>query len=159
MFQKILVPFDGSKVASKFFPQVIELARTCNSQITLIHVCHSQPWEGTPEMIATLPEREKKACDAFLSKTAGELEARGIQVEWACVEGVPAREIIAYADEHEMDLIAMATHGRGEVAWVLGSVAEQVVTNATVPVLLYRVLATRPPRMKEAVDEEALAML
>jgi nucleotide-binding universal stress UspA family protein len=49
-----------------------------------------------------------------------------------------------------MDLIAMATHGRGEVAWVLGSTAEKVVSHATVPVLLYRIIKTGPPRLKES---------
>ena len=42
----------------------------------------------------------------------------------------------------------MATHGRGEVAWVLGSVAEKVVSHATVPVLLFRVLGMKPPKTK-----------
>jgi len=42
----------------------------------------------------------------------------------------------------------MATHGRGEVAWVLGSVAEKVVSHATVPVLLFRVLGLKPPPKK-----------
>ena len=56
----------------------------------------------------------------------------------------PAREIIHYAEANKMDLIAMATHGRGEVAWVMGSVAEKVVSHATVPVLLFRVLEFKP---------------
>jgi hypothetical protein len=47
-----------------------------------------------------------------------------------------------------MDLIAMATHGRGEVAWVLGSVAEKVVSHATVPVLLFRSLEAGVPQTK-----------
>jgi len=48
-----------------------------------------------------------------------------------------------------MDLIAMATHGTGEVAWVLGSTAEKVVSHATVPVLLFRVIEFKPPLLKE----------
>jgi hypothetical protein len=43
----------------------------------------------------------------------------------------------------------MATHGKGEVAWVLGSVAEKVVTHATVPVLLFRVMEAKPLYTKE----------
>jgi nucleotide-binding universal stress UspA family protein len=70
-------------------------------------------------------------------------------VSWVYREGVPAKEIIRYADEAHCDLIAMATHGRGEIAWVLGSVAEQVVSHATVPVLLMRVLKGQPLMKKE----------
>jgi len=66
----------------------------------------------------------------------------------ACVQGTPAHEIINYANQDGLDLIAMATHGRGEVAWVLGSVAEKVVSHATVPVLLFRVLGIKPPKTK-----------
>jgi len=43
----------------------------------------------------------------------------------------------------------MATHGTGEVAWVLGSTAEKVVSHATVPVLLFRVIEFKPPLLKE----------
>ncbi|MHB8069425.1 MAG: universal stress protein, partial [Desulfobaccales bacterium] len=56
---------------------------------------------------------------------------------------------IGYADTNNMDLIAMATHGTGEVAWVIGSTAEKVMTHATVPVLLIRVIEFKPPLLKE----------
>jgi nucleotide-binding universal stress UspA family protein len=62
---------------------------------------------------------------------------------------VPARQIIGYADKNQMDLICMSTHGRGEVAWVMGSTAERVVSHATVPVLLIRVMEFKPPGLKE----------
>ncbi|MGO9176739.1 MAG: universal stress protein [Desulfobaccales bacterium] len=62
---------------------------------------------------------------------------------YACVKGTPAHEIINYADQNALDLIAMATHGRGEVAWVPGSVAEKVVSHATVPVLGIKVPKTK----------------
>jgi nucleotide-binding universal stress UspA family protein len=71
------------------------------------------------------------------------------EVKIACAEGSPAREIIGYAARHRVDLIVMATHGKGEVAWVLGSVAEKVVSHATVPVLLVRVMEIKPPPTKE----------
>lgn len=70
-----------------------------------------------------------------------------------CLAGVPAREIIRYADEHQLDLIALATHGRGEVAWLLGSIAKKVITHASVPVLLFRVLGEEPPSLKGEVKD------
>jgi nucleotide-binding universal stress UspA family protein len=152
MFKRILVPYDGSELAAKVFPQVVELAKTCNSQITLIHVCHTdRVWEGTPEMLAEVPVKAMKSCETFLSRVGKEFQGEGIETNRVCVEGVPAREIIQYADSNKMDVIAMATHGRGEIAWILGSVAEQVVTHSNVPVLLFRVLEVRPPRRKEEV--------
>jgi nucleotide-binding universal stress UspA family protein len=84
-----------------------------------------------------------------LAQAAKGLQDQGLDVKTECVEGVPAREIIYYADKNKMDLIAMATHGTGEVAWVLGSTAEKVVSHATVPVLLFRVIEFKPPLLKE----------
>ncbi len=150
MFKKILVPLDGSKLAAKVLPQVVELAKTFKSQVTLIHVCHTeQMGEATPGVLAAAPAAEKKVCEAFLSKTGKDLQGKGLNVKWVCVEGVPAREIIGYADKNKVELIAMATQGKGEVAWVLGSTAEKVASHATVPVLLFRVMEFKPPLLKE----------
>jgi nucleotide-binding universal stress UspA family protein len=128
-------------------PQVIDLAKTQNAQVTLLNV--TPDWgEPTSEEVKGLIASEAKTCGLLLAGIAQDLEALGIQTAVACVQGTPAREIIAYAQAHGMDLIAMATHGRGEVAWVLGSVAEKVVSHATVPVLLFRVLGLKPPKTK-----------
>ncbi len=105
--------------------------------------------EATPGVIATAPAAAKKACEAFLSKAGQEFQAQGITANWLCLDGVPAREIIAFAEKEKADLIAMSTHGKGEVAWVLGSTAERVVSHATVPVLLIRVMEFKPPVLKE----------
>jgi len=150
MFKKILVPLDGSDLAAKILPQVVDLAKMSQAQVTLIHVCYvAEVGEATPGVIAKAVEQEAKWCATFLGKAAQDLKAKGVDVKSECVEGVPAREIIAYADKNKMDLIAMATHGRGEVAWVLGSTAEKVVSHANVPVLLFRVLEFKPPLLKE----------
>lgn len=150
MFSKILVPLDGSDLAAKVLPTVVELAKTFNSQVTLFHACHTEAHgEASPGVLKTVPAEEKKACEAFLSKAGKDLQAQGLKVDWMCSEGVPAREIIGYADKNKMDLICMSTHGRGEVAWFIGSTAERVVSHATVPVLLIRVMEMKPPALKE----------
>ncbi len=150
MFKKILVPLDGSELAAKVLPKVTELAKTFKSQVTLIHVCHTEvSGEATPAVIKAAPAAAKKACEVFLSKAAKDLKAKDVNVSHVCLEGVPAREIIGYADKKKMELIAMATHGKGEVAWVLGSTAEKVISHATVPVLLFRVMEFKPPLLKE----------
>jgi nucleotide-binding universal stress UspA family protein len=152
MFTKILVPLDGSDLAAKILPKVVELAKAFNAQVTLFHSCHTEAFgmgEAAPGVMATAPAGEKKVCEDFLVKAANDLQAQDVNVNWACVEGVPAREIIGHADKNAMDLIAMSTHGRGEVAWVLGSTAEKVVSHATVPVFLFRVMEVKPPALKE----------
>jgi nucleotide-binding universal stress UspA family protein len=152
MFKKILVPLDGSELATGVFPQVIDLAKTQGAEITILNVL---PDWGIPtsEEVRQFIESEAQKCEALLATAAKELAARGVKVAVACGKGEAAPEIIAYAEANGMDLIAMATHGRGEVAWVLGSVAEKVVSHAPVPVLLIRVLKFSPPGKKtEFID-------
>ena len=147
MFEKILVPLDGSDLAAKVLPAVVELAKKFNSQVTLIHACHSEDFgvgEASPQVIEAAPVQEKKVCETFLSQAGRQLQGQGVNATWVCVEGVPAREIVGYAHKNKMDLICMTSHGRGEVGWVLGSTAERVVSHSTVPVMLVRVIVFKP---------------
>ncbi len=149
MFKKILVPLDGSELAAKVLPQVVDLAKAFNAQVTVLHACYTpEVGEASPGVIKQASAHEAKWCSAFLSQAAKDLQAQGVDAKAECVEGVPAREIIGYAEKNS-DLIVMATHGRGEVAWVLGSTAEKVASHATVPVLLVRVIEFKPPLLKE----------
>lgn len=153
MFNTILVPLDGSKLAENILPQLEELARIHGSAVTLITVGHyatgPEVGEASPEIIAEIAVHEKKVAEGYLEKTAMNLKEKGLTVDWVYTEGLPARSIVTHAADHEMDLIALATHGRGEIAWVLGSVAERVVSHATVPVLMLRVMELAPPALKE----------
>lgn len=148
MFKKILVPLDGSALGAKIIPQVIDLAKTHQAEVTLLHVCYTEYGEASPGTIAQAAAQEAKQCEIFLGQVAKEFAAQGIKVTATCVDGSPAREIIGYAAANKMDLIAMATHGKGEVAWVLGSVAEKVVSHASMPVLLLRVIEFKLPDLK-----------
>lgn len=157
MFKKILVPLDGSELAAKVLPYVIDLAKTHDSQVTLLHVFYAGVSETFPDWIEEALEKEKANCELLLARAAEDLAAQGVKgVTVECLEGSPAREIITYAQEKGMDLIAMSTHGRGEVAWVLGSVAEKVVSHAAVPVLLFRVMAPKSLLSKEDYFQEVL---
>jgi nucleotide-binding universal stress UspA family protein len=159
MFQKILVPLDGSSLAERVLPRVAELAATLKARVTLLNVCYSPvgelAGEGSPGTLAAAEAQERKLGEQFLARACRDLEARGLAVDWALIDGVPAREIIAYAQERGYDLIALGTHGRGEIAWNLGGVADKVAAHATVPVLLFRTLQARPPELKAKLKQVA----
>jgi nucleotide-binding universal stress UspA family protein len=78
------------------------------------------------------------------------LKVSGLRVSYVYRESFAsaAQDILSYAENNGCDLIAMATHGKGEVAWILGSVAEKVVSHATVPVHLLRVIEKKSPIRK-----------
>lgn len=152
MFKKILVPLDGSELAAKILPKVEELAKLCDAQVTLISVSTGAtdvPGIASPEIFIKAAEHEAKFCETYLAATANELQGKGLKVDKVCLRGVPASTIVNYAKENNFDLIALATHGKGEVAWVLGSTAEKILSHATVPVLLLRVIEYKPPLLKE----------
>ena len=153
MFEKILVPLDGSPLAATILREVEDLARNQKSEITLLTVSNvPNPTilaEAGNAVIEPILRWRKSTAEEYLTETTKTLKAKGLKVSWVYREGAPAREIIRYADEARCDLIAMATHGRGEVAWVLGSVAEKVVSHAAVPVLLMRVLKGQRLMKKE----------
>jgi nucleotide-binding universal stress UspA family protein len=151
MFKKILVPLDGSDLAAKILPQVEELAKGVKAQVTLLAVGSSDTCAGggaPPE-----PIKEGAACPEiplarYLEQTAGKLRAQGVEATWVYHQGNPAKEIVAYAAANDIDLIAIASHGGGEIAWLLGGVAHKVVVHASVPVLLWRVAEPQPPELK-----------
>lgn len=148
MFKKILVPLDGSELAASILPQVEDLAKSQQSSVILLSVGNLSSMaamvEAAPRFVEETMEALKKNAFQKMEPIAAALKAKGIAVEFEYREGMPAQEILICAAEKGCDLIAMATHGRGEVAWVLGSVAEKVVTHATTPVLLLRVIELQP---------------
>jgi nucleotide-binding universal stress UspA family protein len=153
MFKKMLVPLDGSEIAAKVLPKVIELAKTFKAKVTLFHACYSgvgaMAGEASPATIRAEEAQEQKFCETFLAKAGNDLKDQGLDADWTCADGVPARQIIAFAQDKGYDLIVLGTHGAGEVAWYMGGVADKVATHATVPVLLFRTLEFKPPFLKE----------
>jgi nucleotide-binding universal stress UspA family protein len=148
MFQKILVPLDGSRMAAAVLPKVAELAAALNAKVTLIHVCppHAPVRSGGIKAPAAL---EAKFCEGFMSTGCKELGDQGLRVDWVCRVGTPALTIITYAQENDYDVIFLGTHGQGDVAWSIGSVAKKISTHATVPVLLFQTLKMKPPVLKD----------
>lgn len=141
MFKKIVVPLDGSLLAEQalsFLPRFVSPLQT---HIDL--VCVVQPWvyalgmsEATPiSVINDLHENWK----AYLHQQEIFLQGLGYTVQSHLLEGDIAAEILALAANKNADLIVMSTHGRsGFRRLALGSVAERVLHNATIPLLLVR---------------------
>jgi len=153
MVIKILVPLDGSELAEKIFPRVEELAKTYQAQVTLITIGNFASSAGvlcsTLEVINKAAAHEKEISERYLEKTANALQKKSLKVDWVYEEAVAAEAIVAYADRQNMDLIAIATNGKGGISWVLGSVAEKVASLAAVPVLLLGVIEFKVPPLKE----------
>jgi nucleotide-binding universal stress UspA family protein len=125
MYKRILVPLDGSELAKKALDHVESLAKIFDAEIILFQVVPFMPIYGSPELVTPLivDEKQKESAETTMVRM-------GHQV---------AVEIIDFAKESGVDLIAMCTHGRsGITRWVLGSVAHKVLIRAETPILLIR---------------------
>lgn len=148
MYKKILVPLDGSELAEQVLPQVTEMALCAGAEVVLVRVpvynyeglgmASTMPGAMPPQLIQAAPETRKQV-EAYLARVRKELEERELAVSTIIQDGLPADVILACAEKEKVDLIAMSTHGRtGLGRMVFGSVADQVLRGAKVPVLLVR---------------------
>jgi nucleotide-binding universal stress UspA family protein len=136
-FAHLLVPLDGSALAEAILPVVRSLARTFGSALTLVQVVEPVAY---PMIDATGVEaRMREEAGRYLDGVKETMRADGFRVQSEVLFGAPTRAILEYAARVGADGIAMATHGRGGLdRWLLGSVAEKVLSASEVPVLLQR---------------------
>jgi nucleotide-binding universal stress UspA family protein len=144
MFQRILVPLDGSPRAELILSQVARILRRQDAEILLLRVVHVPAQIGrvnmAPVRAAQLEEAQK-----YIQEQTRRLRERGARVNGRVVEGYPPLAILEIARMEGTTLIAMSTHGRtGFVRWALGSVAEMVARASDVPLLLVRSFRRTP---------------
>ena len=126
--QEILVPMDGSTEAESVIPYLRDLAPKFGSRVHILGVG-----------IGRKTRRVNRLIEDYITRTANKLHSDNIKAEPVIRYGVAADNILDYTAEKEIDLIIMATHGRGGITrWWMGSVAEKVISEATAPVLLVR---------------------
>lgn len=142
----VLIPVDGSALSEGIIDAALALGRLSAARYTLLKVVPAVPSPMHAMAIsagvdAYAFEELRRSGAAYLSALAERLHVEhGIEVDTLLVENqVPAAAILQQAEAHGVDMIALATHGRG--GWTrmaLGSVADKVMRGASVPVLLYR---------------------
>jgi nucleotide-binding universal stress UspA family protein len=145
VFTRILVPLDGSELAEQVLPHVETLADKFGSTVMLLRATTGMlgadvvAGEPVPISDPTLVERERLEAASYLAALAERLRRSVLAVEHEWAEGSAAEVILERARHGDVDLIAMATHGRGGLErLVLGSVADAVLRHAPCPVLLVR---------------------
>lgn len=154
MYNRILVPLDGSDLSAAILPHATELARRFNAELILLQavtpltqlVAQTAPTalEATApaaslELATEAHDAEAATARQYLARTTSALKRKRLRVEWETVEEPPAAAILDRARDRRADLIAMSTHGRGGLGrLVFGSVADEVLRHSPVPVLLVR---------------------
>ena len=137
LFDRILVPLDGSPTAEAVLGQVERILRRTDSEVILLRVA-SLPIYPYTEIPAVLPAPRDEA-ELYVKQVAGRLSDRGARARGIALEGPAAATILKAAEREKATLIAMSTHGRtGFARWVFGSVTEKVLRASPVPVLILR---------------------
>lgn len=146
MYQRLLVPLDGSSLAEAALDHAQRVAALFDSEIILLRVVVSPYAIAAPDLVLATAESDMHQLSAqaeeYLRTRADKLRALGLQVRAVTCEGPVAEAILEHADMYNVGLIVMSTHGRGGVfRWVYGSVAERVLQGSSCPILLIRATA------------------
>ena len=142
MFQRILVPVDGSETSSKALVAALQLARESGGRVRIVHaldeLAYLTGYEYSHEVLAQARAYANKVVDDAMAIA----KASGVPADSRLLETPGRRLGDVVADEArawEADLVVLGTHGRRGVSRVLlGSGAEQVIRMAPVPVLAVR---------------------
>lgn len=144
MYKKILVPLDGSKRAERILPYVEELAEKFGSHLVLLQVVEpsvvlAAPYDMGHYYDITQIERVTEEAKVYLRGLQGEFQAKGIEADTIVDNGPVVTCVLEEAIRKNVDLIAMASHGRTGLARAFyGSVASGILNQADRPLLLIR---------------------
>ncbi len=138
MYHTILIPLENSPADQTILDHIKPLARMTGASLLLMHVADG--WVARNFEQLNLAESEEIMMDrAYLERRAEELRGEGLVVNEVLAMGEPSDEIVKFVRAHNVDLIAMSTHGHRFISDLLyGSTADKVRHLVNVPVLLLK---------------------
>lgn len=165
MYQRILVPIDGSSTSTRGLDEAIALCRATGGALRLLHVMDDlvfvSGFESGASYAKDVVPRLRKRSESILEAGRKRADAAGVAVDSLLVECFARRisEVVCeQAIAWHADLIVVGTHGRrGVRRMMLGSDAEQIVREAPVPVLVVRAAETGTAAAAPAAEPEATA--
>lgn len=148
MYNKILVPLDGSNLSECVLPHVEFLLKSCGiKEVIFMRVVESLhiPFTGYDHgLMRSEVEQEEKigktAARNYLEELIGKIRVENVKFSSeVCADGQAAEMISDYASQNDVDLIVIATHGRSGISrWAMGSTSDRVLRSSCVPILMVR---------------------
>ena len=144
MYQRILVPTDGSEITAKAVQTAIALAKLSGAELMTIGVKEPFPYSAISEMQPVPPQEffdaQERIASTHVKAVMDTARAAGLVCQGHTVEALhPWEAITEHATKSGCDLIVMASHGRrGVAALLLGSETQKVLTHTDLPVLVVR---------------------
>ena len=140
MFDTILVPLDGSQLAECVLPHVVAIAHSFDAEITLLRMLEkNQP--GTSAQLFDLLNWQinKTKASLYLEKIKVRFQESSVQARTAVMEGLVAEGITEYAQNQEMKLIILSSHGRnGLTQWGISSISQKIILSTQTSLLIVR---------------------
>jgi nucleotide-binding universal stress UspA family protein len=157
MYKRVLVPLDGSELAEEALPHAVAQARRFQAELILLRVV--EPFaQGRGISLAGMEQIRQQThawAHEYLEPIAADIQQEGISVRKVTIDARPHTGIAEFAETNDVDLIVMSTRGQSGLSrWLMGSVADRVVTGAAVPVLLVR--ATRNASQAPSAESERI---
>ena len=144
MYQRILVPTDGSSITSKAVSTAIALAKLSGAAIVTLSVKEPFPYSAISEMQPVPPQEfydvQERIAASRVKTVLDAAAAAGVSCDGATVEALhPWEAILDMAKQKNCDLVVMASHGRrGMAALLIGSETSRVLTHSPLPVLVVK---------------------
>lgn len=144
MFDKILIPVDGSEAAHEALDKAIDLQKLCGAELLILSVYRlHNTWKASVTMVSReLTESTDPALEAFAKEVAEKSKeyarSKGVEkVRSYYMGGGPARLIVKFSEDHDVDLIIMGSRGMSDSSrYLLGSVSHKVTSLAQCPVMV-----------------------
>ncbi len=140
MFDTILVPLDGSQLADCVLPHVVAIARSFDSEITLLRMLEKNQAGTSAQLFDLLNwQINKTKATLYLEKTKVRFQESKIQARTIVMEGLVADGITEYAKNQGMKLIVLSSHGRnGLTQWGISSITQKIILSAQTSLLIVR---------------------
>lgn len=139
MFEKILVPLDGSEHSIRALKNAIQIAKKFDGSITLIHVYTVSPFVITPTQVYKYVQAIQELGNSILEEGKNLVKAEGVQVKTLLKEGHTVEKILETVTKENINLVVLGSRGLSKLKGILmGSVSEGVTKNAPCPVLVVK---------------------
>jgi len=140
MFNRILVPLDGSSLAECVLPHAMAIAQAFDAQVTILRVLEQPHGSALTQAIDPLEWQFIKAeAEAYLNEVTTRLQNFGLKVQRTLKEGQAAESIIDFAHRNEIDLIVLSSHGQsGLSGWNISSIVQKIILRAYTSALIVR---------------------
>ena len=153
MFERIVVPLDGSRLSTQAIPYAIEVGKRFGAEIILVRVISPDDLALVPEVQGVdnhnstdlLQKEETEDVDnvayakRYLINWSQSLKSQGVKASYEVLVGNPAKAIMLLSKTQQASLIVMMSHGKGAFRRaIMGSVADEILRHSSIPVLVVR---------------------